>query len=338
MSSSAPNVAMWRQALTVMPRISKEEWDALDLVSRWLIATRSAVIVMTFTSAAFAGVLAFRAERFDPLLWLLATVGLCLAHATNNLVNDLTDHWKGVDKDNYFRTQYGPQTVEEGYLSVRGMLVYAALTGLAAVAIGAYLVAVRGETALWLLGAGAFFVLFYTWPLKYIGMGEPAVLMVWGPLMVGGTYFITTGQWSNDVAIASLAYALGPTAVLFGKHIDKLDADREKGIHTLPVLLGERLSRVAVLGMLLAQFGVIAYLIGVSYFTPAMLITLAAAPSLGRVFKTFGRPRPSGPPPELPAGVWPLWFVAQTFWYNRRFGAWFLLALVVDVAVTRIQA
>jgi len=329
---------MWRQALTVMPRISKAEWDGLDLVSRWLIATRSAVIVMTFTSAAFAGVLAFKAGSFDPLLWLLATAGLCLAHATNNLVNDLTDHWKGVDQGNYFRTQYGPQTVEEGFLSVRGILLYAAGTGLAALAIGAYLVAVRGETALWLLAAGAFFVLFYTWPLKYIGMGEPAVLAVWGPLMVGGTYFITTGQWSNDVAIASLAYALGPAAVLFGKHIDKLDADRGKGIHTLPVILGERLSRYAVLAMLLAQFGVIAYLIGVAYFTPAMLIVLAAAPNLGRVFKTFHEPRPSSPPPELPEGVWPLWFVAQTFWYNRRFGAWLLLALVVDVTWTRIQA
>ena len=52
-----PNVAMWGRALSVMPRITKEDWDGLDIVSRWLIATRSAVIVMTFTSAAFAGFL-----------------------------------------------------------------------------------------------------------------------------------------------------------------------------------------------------------------------------------------------------------------------------------------
>ena len=176
-----PNVAMWGKALTVMPRITKQDWDELDIVSRWLIATRSAVIVMTFTSAALAGILAFKAGSFDWLLWLLVTAGLCLAHATNNLVNDLTDHWKGVDKDNSFRTQYGPQTVEEGFLSVKQMLVYAALTGLAALVVGAYLVALRGETALALLGLGAFFVLFYTYPLLYIGLGEPAVLLVWGP-------------------------------------------------------------------------------------------------------------------------------------------------------------
>ncbi|HAN69612.1 MAG TPA: prenyltransferase, partial [Halieaceae bacterium] len=79
--------------------------------------------------------------------------------------------------------------------------------------------------ALALFLAGAFFVLFYTWPLKYIGLGEPAVLLVWGPLMVGGTYYIVAGAWSNEVAWLSLVFALGPTTVLFGKHIDKLDAD-----------------------------------------------------------------------------------------------------------------
>lgn len=194
-----PNVAMWGRALSAMPRISKSEWDGLDLVSRWLIATRSAVILMTFTSAAFAGVLAFKAGAFDARLFVLVTVGLCLAHATNNLINDLTDHWKGVDKGNYFRTQYGPQTVEDGFLSVRQLLTYVGLTGGVALAIGLYLVFVseRGGITLTLLASGAFFVLFYTFPLKHIGLGEPAVLVVWGPLMVGGSYFVITGEWSN---------------------------------------------------------------------------------------------------------------------------------------------
>ena len=173
----------------------------------------------------------------------------------------MTDHWKGVDKDNYFRTQYGPQTVEDGFLSVRELSTYAALTGFAALGIGLYLVFVsaRGEITLLLLASGLFFVLFYTFPLKYIGMGEPAVLVVWGPLMVGGSYFVISGSWSNEVAVASLAYALGPTAVLFGKHTDKLEFDREKGIRTLPVILGESLSRKVTVGLLLAQYPVIGY-------------------------------------------------------------------------------
>ena len=331
---SMPNLNMWGKALTVMPRIDKSEWDALDLVSRWLIATRAAVIIMTFTSAAFAGLLAHKFGSFDFQLFALVTGGLCLAHATNNIINDLTDHHRGVDKDNYFRTQYGPQTIEAGFMSVRQMMVYAIVTGAAALAIGGYLVFLRGEIALMLLGAGAFFVLFYTWPLKYIGMGEPAVLMVWGPLMVGGGFYIITGTWSNDVAVASIAYALGPTAVLFGKHIDKLDADSGKKIRTLPVILGEKVSRYSVVGMLVAQLFVVAYLVGIEFFHPIMLIVLAAAPSLRRVFKVFSHPRPSGPPDDLPRGVWPLYFVASAFWYNRRFGLLFLAGLILDTALT----
>lgn len=330
------NVAMWGKALTVMPRITKEDWAGLDIVSRWLIATRSAVIVMTFTSAAFAGLLAAKAGRFDGLLFGLCTVGLCLAHATNNLVNDLTDYWKGVDEGNYFRTQYGPQTVQDGFLSVGGLVTYAAVTGVAALAIGVYLVSLRGDAVLWLLGAGAFFVLFYTWPLKYIGLGEPAVLVVWGPLMVGGTYYVVTGEWSNNVAVASIAYALGPTAVLFGKHIDKLPADEAKGIRTLPVILGDVRSRYAVLGMLIAQLGVVAYLVAIGYFNVAMLLCFGAAPSLRRVWQIYKEPRPDAPPPELPEGVWPLWYVAITFWYNRRFGMLFLIGLAADIAVTKL--
>jgi 1,4-dihydroxy-2-naphthoate octaprenyltransferase len=329
------NIQMWGKALTVMPRITKEDWDGLDIVSRWLIASRAAVLVMTMVSAAFGGLLAAKAGAFSWGPFLLCVLGLCLAHATNNLVNDLTDYWKGVDEDNYFRTQYGPQTVQAGFLSVRGLMTYAALTGLAAAAIGMVLVVERGEGVLWLIGAGAFFVLFYTWPLKFIGLGEPAVLAVWGPLMVGGTYYVITGEWSSDVAWASIAYGLGPTAVLFGKHIDKLDLDEAKGIHTLPVLLGEKVSRMGVLVMLGLQLLVTAGLIASGYFLWPMLLCFAAAPSLPRVWQVYRNPRPAEAPPELPDGVWPLYFVAITFWYNRRFGLLFIGGLVGDLVLSR---
>ncbi len=332
-----PDVAMWGRALSSMPRISKADWDALDWVSRWLVASRSAVLVMTFTSAAYAGVLAFKAGAFDPLLFVLVTLGLCLAHATNNLLNDLTDHWKGVDRGNYFRTQYGPQTVEDGFLSASQLATYAALTGLLALAIGGYLVFVspRGGVVLALLLVGLFFVLFYTYPLKYVGLGEPAVLLVWGPLMVGGSYLVITGTWSHPVAIASFAYALGPTAVRFGKHTDKLAFDHAKQIRTLPVLLGEAWSRRVTVGLLLAQYPVIAYLVYTGFFHPVVLVSFLSMTSLGRVFRVFSKPRPDSAPRDMPEGVWPLWFVGAAFWFTRRYSMWFLLGLVLDVLIER---
>jgi 1,4-dihydroxy-2-naphthoate octaprenyltransferase len=331
------NISMWAKALRTIPRLDKAEWDGLDFVSKWLVASRAGVLVITFISAGVAGLLAFRDARFNFGLWLLMALGLLLAHATNNLLNDLTDYAKGVDRDNYFRAQYGPHPLEHGLLSMRQVLAYTALTGLAALAVGLYLVSVRGLPVLALLGLGAFFVLFYTWPLKYIGLGEMAVLIVWGPLMIGGGYYVVTGVWDWNVALAGLPYAIGATTVIFGKHIDKVEADRAKRIFTLPVLLGERIARFAVVGMMLLQYGAVLYLVLIGFFTPLLLVVFLALPALRLAAAAYRAPKPAAPPAEYPASAWPLWFVAFAFLHNRRFGLLFLLGLIGDVILRSLR-
>lgn len=327
-------LAMWSKALRVIPRVDKEEWNHLDVISKWLISTRAAVLIMTFISAAIAGLLAVTDGHFDLGLWLLMTVGLVLAHATNNLLNDYTDYARGVDKNNYYRAQYGPQPLEHGLMTKRQLLTYAFVTGGLALACGLILVAVRGPLALLLLGLGAFFVLFYTWPLKYIGLGEVAVLLVWGPLMIGGGYFIVTGQWEWKAVLAGLPYALGVTTVIFGKHIDKHDDDLAKGIHTLPVIIGERPARYAVMTMLLLMYLAVGYLIVIGYFQWIMLAVVLALPLLRTVLTQYLKPRPTAPPTWYPSGAWPLWFVSWSFIHNRRYGLLFLAGLIGEVVLT----
>jgi 1,4-dihydroxy-2-naphthoate octaprenyltransferase len=324
---------MWAKALSGMPRIDGPTWHSLDLFSRWLIATRAAVLVMTFTSAALAGLFAFKAGEFQFIPWLMVTLGLCLAHATNNLLNDLTDHWKGVDKGNYFRTRYGVQPIESGLMTVRQNLMYTAVTGGLAVLCGIYLWTVRGDTVIWLTAIGAFFVLFYTWPLKYYGMGEPAVLLVWGPLMVGGSYYVLAGSWSWSVTWLSLVFALGPTTVLFGKHTDKLKADRSKGVNTLPVLLGEGLSRYCVLAMIGGQYMLCIALVLAGSFGWPLLLVLISLPAVPGLFTVYGKPKPAAPPENYPEAVWPLWFSAYAFGHTRRFTSLFLLGVIVDTVL-----
>lgn len=327
---------MWLRAVSTIPRVDAEGWHGLDAITRWLIVTRAAVLVMTFTSAAIAGLLAYAAGRFDGVLFGVCALGLVLAHATNNVVNDLTDSYKGVDKDNYFRTRYGTQPIEHGLLTPRQALGYAASTGLAALACGAYLWSVRGPTVLWLVAVGAFFVLFYTWPLKHLGLGEPAVVLVWGPFMTGGSYFVITGQWSQAVNLASLPYALAATVVLFGKHIDKLDADRAKHVRTLPVILGERLARWTAMAMVLAMYAITGYLVVTRALGPALLVVLLAGSAAWMLLRAYARPAPAAPPAEFPKEVWPLWFAAFAFVHTRRFGMLFLLGLVVDAVLHRL--
>lgn len=328
------NVTMWRKALQVIPRISKEEWDHLDIISKWLISSRAAVLIMTFLSAAIAGIFALQAGKFDLGLWLLLALGLILAHATNNLFNDYTDYVRGVDKGNYYRAQYGPQPLEHGLLTKRQLLTYALVTGLLALLAGAVLVYVRGSLALLLLGLGAFFVLFYTFPLKYIALGELAVLIVWGPLMIGGGYYVVTGEWSWTVVMASLPYALGVTTVIFGKHIDKYEDDKARGIHTLPVLLGEKASRYVAIAMTVLQYLMVAYLVIVGFFTPVLLVVFLALPAFLRMFlPIYRQPKPTERPADYPGDSWPLWFVGASFLHNRRFGLLFLLGLILDTVL-----
>ena len=326
------NLQVWADALRVIPRISREEWDRLDVIARWLISTRAAVLIMTFLSGGIAGILAWRAGQFNLLNWVLLEIGLILAHATNNLLNDYTDFVKGVDQDNYYRSQYGPQPLVHGLMSKQELLRYAIITGLLAVAAGAVLISFQGTLALILLGLGAFFVLFYTWPLKYIALGELAVLIVWGPLMIGGGYFVITGAWDWNVVIASLPYAFGVTTVIFGKHVDKFLEDKEKRIFTLPVVIGERAGRSAILGMFLFQYLAAVYLIVTGFFTPVVLITMFALPTLRQIWHMFRAPKPAEKPADFP-DVWPNYFVGAAFVHNRRFGVLFLLGLLLDVVL-----
>lgn len=320
---------MWRKALQVVPRISKEEWDELDLLSRWLIATRGVVLIMTLLSAVFAGLFAYRAGDFHLGLWILVTLGLVLAHATNNLLNDYTDYTRGVDEDNYYRSQYGPQPLVHGLLNKKQLLLYAGITGLLAAACGVVLVLLRGGSTLLFMGLGAFFVLFYTWPLKYIALGELAVLIVWGPLMIGGGFYVITGTWDWNVVLGSLPYALGVTGVIFGKHIDKLHMDKTRKIFTLPVVLGEKISRWSLSAMLVLQYLFTIYLIAAGFFTPVMLIVLLALPVFRQIWPLLRKPKPDQKPEDYP-DVWPNYFVAAAFQHNRRFGIWFMVGMIID--------
>jgi len=330
--------SMWLKALKTMPRISRQEWDGLDIVSRWLVATRSAALIMSLLSAVIGGLLAFRDAPVKIWMWVLAAVGLVMAHGTNNLLNDLVDYRRGVDRGNYFRDQYGPQTLETGFLTTRRLLAYAGVTFLVAAGCGTALAIVSGWFTWVLIGAGAFFLFFYTWPLKYIALGEVSLLAVWGPLMIGGTYFVLTGYWSWMAVLAGLPYALGVSATLVGKHLDKLDMDREKRITTLPVLLGSAGARATVIGMIALQYLILISLMAARYFSPVMLLPFV---SLVFFFKTvlpmFRRPRPSEKPESYPADAWPLWYVASTFVFTRGFGMWYILGLVADTVLQLLR-
>lgn len=331
---------MWRLALKgVIPPMDKQAWDKLSFVSRFLISTRASVLIMTVLSVFIAILFAIGHHQFDLVKALILLVSITLAHATNNILNDWSDWKRKVDEEGYFRSRYAVEPLTHGLMTGKQALTQAFITGGLAALGGIYLISQVPDVwlGIGLFVAGLFFLLFYTWPLKYLGLGEVAVILVWGPLMIGGGYYMLSGVWSNEVMLAGLPYALGVTGVIFGKHIDKYEEDKAKGIHTLPVILGERNSRYVMIAAVLLQYLITTYLVFTGFFHPIMLIvwiTFLGVPKLRakipvwNLIITFSKPRPT----EAPAGwrSWPLYFVSIAFVQNQRFGIIFVLGLIIQ--------
>jgi 1,4-dihydroxy-2-naphthoate octaprenyltransferase len=141
--------AIWIQALKTVPQIDRACWDRLSLPTRWLIASRFSVTIMSFTSAIIGILLALSHGSVDIGLSIICILGLVLAHATNNLLNDYTDSIRGVDKGNYFRTQYGTHVLESGLLTKQQLIKYIMWTGALALICGGVIIYARGIEVLW---------------------------------------------------------------------------------------------------------------------------------------------------------------------------------------------
>jgi 1,4-dihydroxy-2-naphthoate octaprenyltransferase len=331
------NIRMWGKALRIIPRIEKDEFEKLDPVAKWLIATRGAVLFMTFFSCLIGGLFVILATGgVDVVLWSLTALGLVLAHGASNLFNDYWDAKLGVDDGNYFRLQYGPHPLLSGLYTEKRLLAWASTTAALAFAIGAYLTWQRGwEVALFAI-AGGFILLLYAgkpFPLKHYGLGEPAVFIAWGPLMIGGTYFVLTRTLPVSVFLASLPYAIGVTLVLFGKHIDKIEQDTAKHIGTVPVRLGEARARKVSMALMVFMYVFSVGLVVTGYFAVSMLIVLLSLPSARTFWQGYAKGRPEKPPPDYPYQIWPVWYVGISFVHNRKFGSLFLLGLVLDIVL-----
>ena len=311
-----------------------------DAISKWIVITRAAVFSMTVTSGLIGGLLAIGAERLlggfsvDYGLLLLSVLGLVVAHAANNMINDYFDLEGGIDTDDYVRAQYAPHPILSGWVTKRQLGAAILLMNAIDLAILLYLMSVRGPLVAAFALGGLFVSVFYVAPpirLKHIGLGEPGVFVVWGPLMVVGTFFVATGQIPGWAWFASLPYAILVTSVLFGKHIDKIEADTKKGVRTMPVLLGERNARLVAQGLMIAFYPIVLAAAAVGWIGPWVALVVLGIPRLIPVLKVFGQPKPNVPPGSYVG--WPLWFVGQAFIHTRRAGALLILGLLLNAFI-----
>jgi 1,4-dihydroxy-2-naphthoate octaprenyltransferase len=329
---------LWLGAFVGFYRPGVEEVQRLDSVSKFLYAARSVILVISAQAAIIAGLLAVTDRQFNWLVFLLVLIGFVVAHMISNLSNDYFGYKRGHDTPDSPRMRYTVHPLASGVLDTRVLMTGLAILCAIGIGITAFFIVERGWLAVAFAAAGIALLFLYDAapiPLKCIGLGELAVLLVWGPLMVGGGYAMFTGHVSADAFYVSIPYGLGVMSILIGKHIDQIDFDSGKGIRTLPVLLGERTALRLNIATVVLMYVVAAALIALGRLTLFAAVIFVALPRGVRALSVMIRPRPAAPP-EGYVG-WPLWYHRACLVHNRLFGWIYILGLAAGAVWPAIR-
>ena len=192
--------------------------------------------------------------RFAWAPFVAALLGAVLLHSGTNIVNEIYDVRKGIDTITSPRASHA---IVKGRLTERDAYAIALLAFGLAVAVGLYLVALRGPAivVLGLIGLGGGY--FYTAPpfqYKFRALGVPLVFVLMGPLMVVGSYFAITGEWSIEALIVSIPVGCLVAAVLHGNEWRDIGEDTRAGIVTLSSRIGREWAHYTYVGLVLAAY------------------------------------------------------------------------------------
>lgn len=204
-------------------------------LNTWIIATRPWSLVMTFVSTCLAGILAYASGSFGIPIFILTMIGLLIAHIAANMTNDWYDVKHGIDA-NAPTAEYRPHPLLFGELDKKTYkTVIFSLYGIG-ILISLYLTWLRGLPVLVFSALGVILGVFYTADpvkLKHHSVGEISVFLAYGPLMVGGAYYVLTGVVSLDAMVASVPIGLLVALVLLANNIRDREYDASVGISTL---------------------------------------------------------------------------------------------------------
>jgi 1,4-dihydroxy-2-naphthoate octaprenyltransferase len=160
--------------------------------------------------------------------------------------------------------------IKHGVLTPRDVLIGAVVTVAAGALIGLFLLTQSGPLLLWIGIGGVLVVITYTagpLPLAYNGLGEIAVFIFMGPLMVLGAYYVMAREFHWTPVIAAVPLGFMVAAILHANNVRDIDADRAVNKRTLAVILGLRAARIEYV-----------VLVGGAYVTVALLILAGVMP------------------------------------------------------------
>jgi 1,4-dihydroxy-2-naphthoate octaprenyltransferase len=228
----------------------------------WLDSARPKTLPAAVAPVVIGAAMAWDAGywRWDVLGAILFSA-LCLQIGTN-YANDYFDFIKGTDRAD----RVGPtRATAAGLVTSRQMLIATNLTFAFAALAGLYLVWV-GRLPILLIGLASIASgVLYTagpYPLGYVGLGDIFVLIFFGPVAVGGTYYLLTGSVNPQVIVAGLAPGLIATGVLVVNNVRDRQTDEVTGKRTLVVRFGHRFGVAEYAFCLFAAISIPGYLVG----------------------------------------------------------------------------
>ncbi len=257
-------------------------------VTLWLLAARPKTLPAALAPVLVGTVMAVSAGLAYWPAAVAALIGALLIQVGTNFANDYFDFLKGADT----AARTGPRRmVQSGLISPAAMRRAAVIAFALAVLVGAYLVW-RGGWPILVVGLLSIASgVLYTggpWPLAYKGLGDLFVLVFFGPVAVGGTYYVQALTIDGWVLLAGLGPGLVSVAILTVNNLRDIDTDAQAEKRTLAVRFGARFARWQYCVTLLAAAALPLVFLAADRAGPAIALTLlmplAAIPALRRVF------------------------------------------------------
>ncbi len=210
----------------------------------WVLAARPWSWSMSVISVSVGATMAaMDGEPFHWGLYLLTVVGMIILHTAGNMTNDYFDVRSGIDQLDTSTAIYRPHPLLEGKIEKASFMVVVLVLYLAAAAIGLYLAVTRGWVVLYVGLLGAAGAWTYTGPpfnFKSKALGEVGVFLLWGPLMVLGSYYVQRQTFSTPALLVSIPFGALVALVLLANNIRDARTDTRQAIKTLPIVLGAR--------------------------------------------------------------------------------------------------
>lgn len=215
-------------------------------VSAWLSAFRLRTLPLALSTIIMGGFLAQFFGLFRWPVFLMAALTTLFLQVLSNLANDYGDAVNGADHQG----RQGPERmVQSGSISAKSMRLAILLFSLFSLISGSLLIYYSFQTAaslqsllFFVVGIGAIAAAMkYTMgknPYGYQGRGDFFVLLFFGLVGVGGSFYLHAQLIEWTVVFPALAVGFLSTGVLNLNNMRDVDSDRAAGKNTLVVKNG----------------------------------------------------------------------------------------------------